>query len=200
MSMAEPRNWGSDSHVVAGGRGLPTREALRALRLVIFDVDGVLTDGRIILDDHGVQRKFFNVRDGAGMTFLRLAGLKVAMLTGRESGLVTHRARELSIPPEMVMQGAKVKRPAFEELLCRAEVAAAETLFVGDDLIDLPVMEVAGLTACPCDAHDEVRALSNIVATRKGGKGGVRQIIEWVLRSREDGSWERAIGRYWGKA
>src|SRR3954469_3046614 len=112
-----------------GGRGFPTAEVYTAIKLVVFDVDGVLTDGRIVLDSNGVESKFFNVRDGAGITFLHYAELMVAMVTGRSSAVVEVRARELKIPIERVRQGARVKLPVFEALIAECGVSAAESAY-----------------------------------------------------------------------
>jgi len=185
-----------DPGVRPGGKGFPPPEVYRAIKLVVFDVDGVLTDGRIVLDAHGVESKFFHVRDGSGMTFLRKADLLLALVTGRSSPVVDVRARELDIPAARVKQGARVKLPVFRELLAETGLAAAQAAFVGDDLIDLPVLEAAGLACCPGDAHPEVRRACHVIATRPGGRGGARQICEHLLKQRADGSWEKAIGRY----
>jgi 3-deoxy-D-manno-octulosonate 8-phosphate phosphatase (KDO 8-P phosphatase) len=109
------------------------------------------------------------------------------------------RARELHIPPSRVRQGAKVKLPVFMEMLMEAGVTAAETVYVGDDIIDRPVLEYAGIACCPGDAHDEAREVSHIVATARGGRGAARQIIEHLLKSRRDGTWEKARGIYLGQ-
>jgi len=186
--------------VVAGPRGFPTLEGYRAIKLFVFDVDGVLTDGRIVLDNNGNESKFFHVRDGSGISILQWGGFLTALLSGRDSPLVQFRARELKIPPERVKQGAKVKLPVFHKLLSETGVTAAQTAFFGDDIIDRPVMEVAGIACCPGDAHGEAREASHCVATERGGHGAVRQLIEHLLKSRQDGSWERARGGYLGQA
>lgn len=181
-----------------GPRGFPSREAWRAIKLVVFDVDGMLTDARIIIDSNGIESKFFNVRDGAGVTFLVKAAMPVALLTGRSSAVVDFRAKELSIPPTHVKQGAKVKLPVFNQLLAENQVKPEETLYAGDDLIDLPVLKAAGIACCPADAHPEVQALCHLIAYSPSGHGAARAICEQILKQREDGSWERALGRYLG--
>ena len=160
----------------------------------------MLTDGRIIIDNNGNESKFFNVRDGSGMSILSWGGFTTALLSGRDSPLVMFRARELKIPLERVKQGAKVKMPVFNTLLSEVGVSAAQTAFFGDDIIDCPVLEACGVACCPGDAHAEARAVCHCVATGNGGHGAVRQLIEHLLKSREDGSWERARGRYLGQA
>ncbi len=189
----------TSSEIRAGGRGLPTRAMYRAIKLVIFDVDGVLTDGRIVLDGNGVESKFFNVRDGSGMTFLHKAGLKQALLTGRSSPVVDVRARELKIEPSMVKQGARFKLPVFTELLAACGVQKEEAVYVGDDLIDLPVLEAAGIACCPIDAHADVFKACHLVAQKPGGQGAVRVLCEQLLKARGDGLWEKAMAAYLGR-
>lgn len=186
--------------VQPGVRGYAPLDAYRGIKLVVFDVDGVLTDARIVIDSNGVETKFFDVRDGAGITFLVHAELRVALLTGRSSPLVDFRAKELRIPPALVKQGAKVKLPVFMKLLEENGVTPAETLFVGDDIIDLPVLSVVGIACCPADAHPEVKKICHVISPNRGGRGGVRAIVEHFLKTRADGSWEKAIGRYLGQA
>ena len=186
--------------VVPGPRGFPSQEAVRRLKLVLFDVDGVLSDGRIVLNDEGVQTKFFHVRDGAGITLLQNAGLMAGVVTGRTSNVVNVRAKELKIPIERVRQGAVVKAPAVKQLLSDLHVSADETAYVGDDLIDLPVLEMVGVACCPVDAYGEVLAACQVVSTKNGGRGAVRCICEYLLKARKDGSWERAVEIYQGRA
>jgi 3-deoxy-D-manno-octulosonate 8-phosphate phosphatase (KDO 8-P phosphatase) len=186
--------------VSAGERGLPDVEAYRAIKMFVFDCDGVMTDARIILDSRGVEQKFFNVRDGAGMAFLRLADLKVAILTGRKSPVVDFRARELKIPPERIKQGAHIKLPVFHELLADNGLRPQEVAYMGDDIIDLPVLEIAGLACCPGDAHPLVKKASHLISGRAGGHGGIRAVVEHFMHRRADGSWEKALDRYLGRS
>lgn len=186
--------------VLAGPRGLPKSvDAYRNIKLVVFDVDGVLSDGRIVLDANGVESKFFDVRDGSGISIMRKVGYMIAFLTGRNSPVVDVRARELHIPPSRVRQGAKVKLPVFKEMLMEAGVTAAETVYIGDDVIDRPVLEYTGIACCPGDAHDEAREVCHLVATARGGRGAARQLVEHLLKTRQDGTWETARGRYLGQ-
>jgi 3-deoxy-D-manno-octulosonate 8-phosphate phosphatase (KDO 8-P phosphatase) len=194
--MADDNGYG----VLPGGRGFPPVEVYRAIRMVVLDVDGVLTDGRIILDANGVETKFFNVRDGLGIAFLHKADLAVALLTGRSSPVVDIRARDLHIPPALVKQGVPRKLPAFTRLLEENGLAPRQAAFIGDDIIDLPVLELAGLACCPADAHPDVVKACHVIAQRSGGQGGVRAICEHLLKRRADGSWEKAIDRYLGRA
>jgi len=185
--------------VLPGGRGFPPRAIYLGLKLVAFDVDGVLTDGRIILDSAGIESKFFNARDGLGIGLLQQAGLKVALLTARSSPVVAARARDMKIPPERVKQGAQAKLPAFQELLAENKISATEAAFVGDDLLDLPVLALAGLACCPGDAHPAVRKACHAQAGRGGGLGGARQICEHILQQRGAGTWEKLLGQYASK-
>jgi 3-deoxy-D-manno-octulosonate 8-phosphate phosphatase (KDO 8-P phosphatase) len=185
--------------VTAGKRGFPARDGYRGIKLVVFDVDGVMTDGRIILDANGIESKFFDVRDGTGVTILHKAGLKTALITGRSSVVVDHRAKELKVAPEFVRQGVKLKLPVFNEMLAAAGITAQEAAYVGDDLIDLPVLQAAGLACCPSDSHDDIIPLCHVVAQGRGGRGAVRQICEHILQFREDGSWENAVAAYLGR-
>jgi 3-deoxy-D-manno-octulosonate 8-phosphate phosphatase (KDO 8-P phosphatase) len=200
LASSQEPPFGSATGVVPGGRGFPTLEAYRAIKLFVFDVDGVLTDGRIVIDNHGNETKFFHVRDGSGISMLNWGGFITAILSGRDSPLVQFRARELKIPPERVKQGAKVKLPVFHALLNECGVTPAQTAYFGDDVIDCPVLELAGIACCPGDAHAEAREVSHCAATERGGHGAVRQLIEHLLKARQDGSWERARGRYLGQA
>lgn len=186
--------------IIPGPRGLPDVDAYRAIKMFVFDVDGVMTDARIVLDSTGVETKFFNVRDGAGMAFLRLADIHVAILTGRSSPVVDFRARELKIPPERVRQGAHVKLPVFRELLADHGLKPHQAAYMGDDIIDLPVLEACGLACCPGDAHPQAKMSSHVIGKRAGGYGGARAVIEHFLQRRGDGSWDKAIARYLGKA
>jgi len=183
-----------------GGRGFPPLATYRAIKLVVFDVDGVLTDGRIILDSGGAESKFFHVRDGSGICFLQKADLLVGLLTGRSSPVVDARARDMNIPPRLVKQGAAFKLPAFLQLLQENGLVPGEAAFVGDDIIDLPVLETAALACCPADGHPEVVQACHVVAQRNGGCGGARAICEHVLKQRADGSWDKAMARYLGRA
>jgi 3-deoxy-D-manno-octulosonate 8-phosphate phosphatase (KDO 8-P phosphatase) len=182
--------------VRAGGRGFPPEEVYRGLKIAVFDVDGVLTDGRAYLDSQGQETKAFLVRDGAGIAFLRHAGLEVAILSGRRSAAVEARARELEIPPSRVWQDARHKAPAFEQLLAACAVRAGEVAYMGDDIVDLPVLERVGLACCPADAHPAALAACHVVATSPGGAGAVRQVCEHILGRRGPAVWAQVLRRY----
>jgi len=170
----------------------PLAERIRAVKLVIFDVDGVLTDGRIVLDDHGVESKFFDVRDGSGIKWLVRVGLDVAFLTGRQSHVVEVRAAELGVT--RIHQGAKVKIDVYERLLNEAGLQDEAVAYAGDDLIDLPIMRRVGLALAPADARPEVKAAAHYVCREGGGRGAVREIVELILKGQ--GFWEQVTAPY----
>jgi len=162
------------------------------VRLLILDVDGVLTDGRIIWDSEGRETKQFNVRDGSAIKWLMRAGVGVAWLTGRSSPVVEERARELGV--QEVIQGAKQKLPAYEALLRRSGVQTEDVCYLGDDLPDIPVLKRVGLACAVADAAEEVKAVCQVVTRAAGGSGAVREIAERILRAQ--GAWEELLARY----
>ena len=154
----------------------------RAVRLAIFDVDGVMTDGTLYIGGQGEAFKAFNILDGHGVKMLQAAGVAAAILSGRKSEAVAHRARELSIAH--VVQGADDKVAAFERLAGGLGVAPSACAFVGDDLPDLEVMKRCGLAVAVAGAVDEVKAAAHYVTRAPGGRGAVREFCELVLRAR----------------
>lgn len=165
---------------------------IAGVKLVIFDVDGVLTDGAIIYNDQGVETKAFNVKDGHGIKLLERAGVQTAIITARESRLVDYRAADLGI--KLVFQGAKDKLKVFNGLLERLGLCAAETAYMGDDIIDLPVMSRAGFSATVSDAVDEVKERADYTASRPGGRGAVREVCDLILKAQ--GRWDEVVARY----
>jgi 3-deoxy-D-manno-octulosonate 8-phosphate phosphatase (KDO 8-P phosphatase) len=163
----------------------PTSEELNArlaaIRVLVLDVDGVLTDGVIALDDRGVETKHFHVRDGSAIALWRKSGRRVAILSGRKAECVDRRAAELGISP--VIQGASSKIEPFREILAGLDVTAEEACFMGDDWADLACLSAAGLAACPSDAAAEVREIAHVVTRSPGGRGAVRELIETILQS-----------------
>jgi 3-deoxy-D-manno-octulosonate 8-phosphate phosphatase (KDO 8-P phosphatase) len=159
--------------------------ALRAsrVRLVVLDVDGVLTDGRLYFGADGEALKVFDVRDGYGVRLLREAGLGVAVLSSRASPIVERRADELGIEP--VLQGERDKVAGLDRLLAATGVAPAQCAFMGDDGPDLPVMARVGFAAAVADAAPEVRRAAHWIARAGGGRGAVRELAEYVLRCRQ---------------
>ncbi len=149
------------------------------IKLVVFDVDGVLTDGRLILGDDGTEHKAFHVRDGLGLVLLREAGLKVAIISARQSQATADRMAALGI--EYVYQGSQDKAKTFAELLRRLNIASDDAAYVGDDLVDMPVLAQAGLAVAVADAHALVRERVDFVTDAAGGRGAVREVCELVL-------------------
>jgi 3-deoxy-D-manno-octulosonate 8-phosphate phosphatase (KDO 8-P phosphatase) len=164
----------------------------RAVRLVILDVDGVLTDGRIIYGTAGMELKAFDVRDGHGVKMFHRAGLRTAILTGRTSEVVARRAEELGIAD--VVQNARDKLAAYRELLARHALADAQVACVGDDVTDLPLFTRAGLAVAVPGAGPETRAAAHYVTRRAGGRGAVREVLDLILKAQ--GLWDEVLARY----
>jgi 3-deoxy-D-manno-octulosonate 8-phosphate phosphatase (KDO 8-P phosphatase) len=153
----------------------------RRVRLVVFDVDGVLTDGRLWYGPGGEELKAFHAFDGLGVKLLRLAGLKTALLSGRDSPAVAERAKELGI--EHVLQGVEDKRKAFDALLRRLRVKRAATSYMGDDVVDLPVLMRCGFACAPHEAPEEVRRSAHYIASADAGHGAAREVCEFILEA-----------------
>ncbi|MDH5543562.1 MAG: HAD family hydrolase [Nitrospinota bacterium] len=151
----------------------------KGIKLFVLDVDGVLTDGRIIVNDEGVESKNFNVRDGMALAIARRKGFHLAIISGRFSRVVEHRANELGIKD--VHQGVSDKLAVFNEVLKKLGIPAEEASFIGDDINDLPPMEACGFSAAPSDADEKVKATAGYVCSKPGGNGAVRELIEVVL-------------------
>ena len=152
------------------------------IELIIFDVDGVLTDGSLYLGDDGREAKAFNSKDGHGMVMLREAGIPMAVITGRTSELVRIRMESLGIPH--LYQGQRDKRPAFEDLLAKTGLHADQTAYVGDDVVDLPVMSRVGLAIAVQDAHAFVKKHAHWITPSPGGRGAARDAAELILEAR----------------
>jgi 3-deoxy-D-manno-octulosonate 8-phosphate phosphatase (KDO 8-P phosphatase) len=167
-------------------------ERAKRVRLMLFDVDGVLTDGRLWYGAGGEALKAFHVLDGHGIKMLMQSGTAVALLSGRRSDAVTARAAELGIA--QVLQGVDDKQAAFEALGAKLGVAAAETGFMGDEVVDLPVLRRCGFACAPAQAHELVRASAHYVTQAAGGGGAAREACEFVLRAQ--GRLDAALARY----
>ena len=155
----------------------------REIRLLILDVDGVLTDGSLQFDNRGEEYKTFNSLDGHGIRMLLENGIDVAIITGRKSGIVSHRMSELGV--EKVMQGRRDKLAAFDELLQAGDITPAQVAYVGDDLPDLPVMQRAGLAIAVANAHRFVREHCHWVTAAHGGRGAVREVSDFLLQAQD---------------
>ncbi len=162
------------------------------MKLLILDVDGVLTDGRIVLNEEGGQTKFFDVRDGFGLVLARAAGLKTALITAERSRVVTFRARRLKV--DWVAQFARNKHRALERCLKHFRLGPETAAYVGDDLLDLPVLTRVGFSAAPTDANEEIKRRVHYVTRLKGGRGAVREVIELLLKAQ--GRWDSILHRY----
>ena len=160
-----------------------------SVRLVVLDVDGVLTDGSIWTGENGELVKRFYTRDGLGIKMLQAAGIPVAILTGRISAQTASRAKELGIT--CVKQGKRFKTHAWEEILAEHGVTAEQTAYMGDDVPDIPILQRAGLATVPADASEEILPLAHWVSPQNGGNGAVRCLAEFILRSQ--GKWDRLI-------
>ena len=160
--------------------------------LLVLDVDGVLTDGRVTLTGEGDEIKSFHVRDGAGMKYWKRAGGKLAIITGRGSPAVTRRAKELDV--DVVRVNVKNKLPVLVEILDDLGVSADRTAVMGDDLTDIPLMRHCGLSVAVADAVAEVRDRADHVTDLPGGRGAVREVIELILKG--SGRWDRIMARY----
>jgi 3-deoxy-D-manno-octulosonate 8-phosphate phosphatase (KDO 8-P phosphatase) len=169
-------------------------ERAKAVRLLVLDVDGVLTDGRITYTDAGDEIKRFHVRDGSGLKIWRSLGLHAAVISGRRSKAVERRAAELGLAP--VLLGREEKRPALTELLAHLGLRPEQACAVGDDLPDLPVLRACGVRVAVADACAEVRAAADYVCRTDGGAGAVREAVEWLLALR--GEWAGVVARYQG--
>jgi len=159
------------------------------IKLLLLDVDGVLTDGRIIIDDRGVETKQFHVRDGQGISLLLRSGIDVGFITGRVSKIVQHRARELGV--HLVYQGVANKRAVYRKIKRKTKRSDAEIAYVGDDFIDLPVLADVGLSFSVADGWPELISAVDYVTEQRGGCGAVREVAELILKAQ--GKWPKSI-------
>ncbi|HPD60334.1 MAG TPA: HAD-IIIA family hydrolase [Thermodesulfobacteriota bacterium] len=164
-------------------------EKAKKIRLLVLDVDGVLTDGAIIYSDNGGESKSFNVKDGLGIKMLTQEGIKVAIISGRNSRAVEYRAKDLGI--QEVYQGIKDKVAVFDEILKKNKINPEEIGFMGDDLIDLPLLYRVGFAIGVSDAAREIKNAVDYVTKLPGGKGAVREVCELILKSQK--KWKRCL-------
>jgi 3-deoxy-D-manno-octulosonate 8-phosphate phosphatase (KDO 8-P phosphatase) len=162
------------------------------VKLLILDVDGVLTDGRIVIDDRGVETKCFDVRDGHGIKLLKRAHIEVAIITGRQSQVVSHRARELGI--DSVYQNIHDKLEVYKAILKEKGLKDGDVGFVGDDIVDLPLLKRVGFSVVVADGIEELKPYADYVSRNKGGRGAVREISELILKAQ--GKWPELMERY----
>lgn len=167
-------------------------ERARRIRILILDCDGVLTDGRIIMLPTGDETKVFDVKDGHAIIMLHRAGIRSGIISGRQSAIVRARAKELGIAHLHEM--AWVKTEAYEQILAEENLTNEAVCYVGDDVVDIPLMRRAGLAVAVADAVAEVKQFAHLVTERAGGRGAVREVIELIMRAQ--GKWEEALSRY----
>lgn len=168
------------------------KKIAKALKLLILDVDGVLTDGSIILDNEGNELKVFNVKDGHGLKMLSQIGVKIAIITGRYSKAVERRAKELGITE--VYQRCYVKTSAYEHLINKLEITDREVAYIGDDVVDISLMKRVALPIAVADAADETKSVALFVTKSAGGKGAVREVCELIIKAKD--KWEELINEY----
>lgn len=164
----------------------------REVRLAVFDVDGTLTDGRIVLGPNGEEYKQFHVRDGQGLVMLRDSGVQLAVITGRDSPVVAHRMRELGV--RYLYQGRGDKRVVLDELCTESGLSAGQICYVGDDLPDVPIMRAVGFPVAVADAHPAVVAASRWCTAAPGGMGAAREVAELIMHAQ--GTLDRHFAGY----
>ncbi len=167
-------------------------EKLKKIKMLMLDIDGVMTDGGIIMDSEGRESKVFNVRDGHGLVLVQRHGISVSILTGRTSPVVEHRARDLKITE--VYQGALNKKEIFGQILHKNNLLPDDVAYAGDDIVDIPVLKMAGFAVAVADADEMVKKIADYVTVNKGGRGAVREICELLLVAQ--GFWPEVATRY----
>ena len=168
-----------------------TSQAAR-IRLLLFDVDGVLTDGKILMHADGTESKQFDIKDGTAIVWAQRAGLTVGLLSARTSAATAQRAAQLGVA--LVRQGVASKLDAYEEILRQQGLSDEDVAYMGDDVLDLPVLGRVGLSAAPADAVADVRTRVHWVSAMMGGDGAARELIEMILR--DQGRWEAILASY----
>lgn len=168
------------------------KKRAKNIELLIMDVDGVLTPGYIVLDESGLEMKFFDVHDGFGLVLWRRGGLKTAIITAGDTKAVEKRAGYLKI--DKVYQNTRNKLMIYERLKDEFKVADKQVCFIGDDLIDLPILKRAGLACCVSNAHKDTMPYAHYVSENKGGRGAVREIIDIILKAK--GLWDKVTEDY----
>ena len=171
---------------------MPIAARARRIRLLLLDVDGVLTDGKILLHHDGTESKQFDIRDGTGIVLAQKAGIRVGLLSARQSAATEERAAQLRIT--LVHQGALDKRTTYEAIRRELTLEDAEIAFMGDDLLDLPVLGRVGLAAAPADAAEIVRRRVHWVSARRGGDGAVRELTELLLTAQD--KWDDLVAEW----
>ncbi len=167
-------------------------ERAKKIKLLLLDVDGVLTDGRFIYGNYGDEIKSYDVNDGLGVFLVKRSGIKCVILTAKASPVVKKRAKEMRI--DKVYQDFHYKIEALEEIHKKFRVTDEEICFIGDDLIDIPILRRVGLAVCPPNAVDDVKQFVHFITEKKGGRGAVREVCDLLLKAQ--GTWKKATERY----
>ncbi|MEI8354538.1 MAG: phenylphosphate carboxylase subunit delta [Deltaproteobacteria bacterium] len=167
-------------------------EQIAGIRMLLMDVDGVLTDGRIIFDSNGIESKFFNVKDGQGIKMVQRSGIEVGIISGRESQVVRNRAEELGI--SRVYLKVCDKLVPYREILADTGLLDRQIAYIGDDIIDIPILRRVGFAAAPADAVAEVHPFVHYVAKNGGGWGAVREVCDLLLKGQK--KWEAITASY----
>lgn len=162
------------------------KEKIRKLKLFIFDIDGVLTDGKLYYSPRGEEIKVFNVKDGVGIWILKEKGFRVVFLTGRKGEALKRRARDLGV--DLLKENVREKEKVLEEVMNQFNCKREETFFMTDDIVDLKACKMVGFVATPVDGAEEIKKLADLITEKKGGEGAVREAIEKILK--EKGLWE----------
>ncbi len=160
---------------------MDVKEIAKKIKLLAFDVDGVMTTGDVTYDENGVEYKSFNVKDGHGLVRVQKAGFITAIITARNNGTVKHRAENLHITE--LYQGQKYKLPALEDIMKKYNLNFEQVAYMGDDLPDICILEKVSLKCCPNDAVNEVKNICNFISSKDGGKGAVRELTDFVLEA-----------------
>jgi 3-deoxy-D-manno-octulosonate 8-phosphate phosphatase (KDO 8-P phosphatase) len=168
------------------------REKIKRIKLFIVDIDGVLTDGRIVYDNRGNELKFFDVQDGFGITLLRRAGIECAIMTAKKTRIVAKRARD--IKASFLFQNCTDKLKTFQTLLDKVDVHPEEICYIGDDLIDIPVLKRVGFAVSVPNAVPEAREIAHYITHKRGGRGAVREICDLIIKTQ--GKWDNILARY----
>jgi len=167
------------------------RKKAANIRLLLLDVDGVLTDGRIIIDDRGVETKHFHVRDGQGISLLRQCGINVGFITGRSSNVVLHRAKDLRV--SLVFQGVQDKLLIYKRIKRKTRLTDEQIAYIGDDIMDVPVLRCVGLAVMVGDGSADLMPYADYVTVAPGGVGAVREVAEILLKSQN--KWTDMLSR-----
>ena len=168
------------------------KEKAKRIKFLILDVDGVLTDGKIIYDSEGKEMKFFNVLDGLGIVLLRRAGIKTAIITAKTSKVVMRRSKDMQV--FAVYQNVAKKEKTYKKILKKFKLTDSQVCFIGDELIDLPVLNRAGFSVAVSNAVPEVKRKADYITKRSGGEGAVREVIEIILKSQK--KWNKIVKTY----